>query len=111
MMLSEFTECILNTDCLSSNFLARHISNIFNLSMMTQVDEISQDRHLNMLFIEFLEAVVRVADKAEIPHCVHDEFTWGVDEIAPDLRIYYAQRDISTKLEAFMMFLILGNLG
>lgn len=36
--------------------------------MMTQVDEIDKDRHINMTFVEFLEAVVRVADKTEIPH-------------------------------------------
>ena len=44
---------------------------MYNLAMMTQVDEIEKDRHINMIFVEFLEAVVRVADKTEIPHCVH----------------------------------------
>jgi len=34
-----------------------------------------------MVFIEFLEAIVRVAEKTEIPHCVIDDFTWGEDEI------------------------------
>lgn len=37
--------------------------------MMSQVDEIEKDRHINMTFVEFLEAIVRVAEKAEIPHC------------------------------------------
>ena len=39
--------------------------------MMTQVDEIEKDRHINMTFVEFLEAVVRVAEKCEIPHCIN----------------------------------------
>ena len=38
--------------------------------MMTQVDEIDRDKHINMTFVEFLDAVVRVAEKVEIPHCV-----------------------------------------
>ena len=38
--------------------------------MMTQVDEIDKDRHLSMTFVEFLEAIVRVAEKTEIPHCL-----------------------------------------
>ena len=78
--------------------------------MMTQVDEIEKDRHINMVFVEFLEAVVRVADKTEIPHCICDEFNWGVDEIAPEMREVYGRRDLVTKLEAFLMFLIRGNL-
>ena len=54
--------------------------------MMTQVDEIDKDKHINMVFVEFLDAVVRVADKAEIPHCVLDEFTWGADEIEAEMK-------------------------
>ena len=78
--------------------------------MMTQVDEIDKDKHINMVFVEFLDAVVRVADKAEIPHCVLDEFTWGADEIEAEMRETYGSRDLVTKLEALIMFLIRGNL-
>lgn len=45
---------------------------MYNLAMMTQVDEIDKERHINMIFVEFLEAIVRVAEKTEIPHCVID---------------------------------------
>lgn len=79
--------------------------------MMTQVDEIDKDRHINMLFVEFLEALVRVAENTEIPHCVTDEFNWGVDEIDPLLRETYAKRDLVTKLESCIMFVIAGNLS
>ena len=37
---------------------------IYNLSMMTQVDEIHNTRHMDMRFIEYVEALARVADKA-----------------------------------------------
>ena len=41
--------------------------------MMTQVDEINNDRHLNMNFTEFIEAICRVADKLSLPN-VPNEF-------------------------------------
>ena len=58
-----------------------------------------------MSFIEFLEAIVRVADKIDIPHCVIDEFKWGVDEIIPDMRETYAKRETVCKLESLILFL------
>ena len=70
MSLGEFNECILNANVQSDNFGAKQIGNMYNLAMMSQIDEIEKDRHINMTFVEFLEAVVRVADKTEIPHCV-----------------------------------------
>ena len=70
MSMTEFNDCVLNAMCQSDNFGAKQIGNMYNLSMMTQIDEIEKDKHINMVFIEFLEAIVRVADKAEIPHCV-----------------------------------------
>ena len=36
--------------------------------MMTQVDEINNERHLNMNFTEFIEAIARVADKLNLPN-------------------------------------------
>jgi len=35
---------------------------------MTQKDEINNDRHLNMNFTEFIEAICRVADRLSIPN-------------------------------------------
>ena len=35
----------------------------FNLSMSTQVDEVERDRHCQMMFYEFMEAIARVASK------------------------------------------------
>ena len=39
--------------------------------MMTQIDEIERDKHINMTFVEFLEAVVRVAQKLEVPNLIN----------------------------------------
>ena len=77
MSFSEFSDCIISANCQSDNFGGKQIGNMYNLAMMTQVDEVEKDKHINMIFVEFLEAIVRVADKAEIPHCVRDEFVWG----------------------------------
>ena len=70
MSLTEFTECITRSDCYSKIFGAAQIGNQFNSAMMTQIDEIDKEKHINMTFVEFLDAVVRVASKVEIPHCV-----------------------------------------
>ena len=64
-----------------------------------------------MAFVEFLEAVVRVACKIEIPHCVIDEFTWGLDEISQDMRETYAKRETVFKLESLILFLVKSNLN
>lgn len=31
---------------------------------MTRLDELSSEKHINMSFVEFLEALARIADKA-----------------------------------------------
>lgn len=42
------------------------IGSQFNLAMMTHVDEITKDKHLQMMYYEFLEGVARVAHKIKI---------------------------------------------
>ena len=51
------------TDCclINENFRAKDMDITFNLSLMTQVDEINYERHLKMSYIEFVEAIARVA--------------------------------------------------
>ena len=48
---------------IDEDFGEREINGLYNLSMMTQVDEITNERHLQMFKLEFHEAVCRVADK------------------------------------------------
>ena len=38
---------------------------LFNLSMMTNKYELETEKHLNMTFVEFLEAIARCAHKFE----------------------------------------------
>ena len=51
------------------------------MSMMTQIDEIESDKHLNMTFVEFIEALVRVAERLEIPNLIDDEMATTTEEI------------------------------
>ena len=59
---------------LLSEYLAiKDIYPIWNLSMFTQIDEINNDRHMNMTFAEFTEAICRIADKLAIPNLYSDK--------------------------------------
>jgi hypothetical protein len=48
----------------NQEFGAREVGPLFNISIQTQVDEIYKQRHTRMIFLEFLEACARVAEKA-----------------------------------------------
>ena len=63
MSLAEFINLVTISGVVDDNFGAREIGTIFNLSMMTQVDEIKKERHCRMNFSEYLEAIARVADR------------------------------------------------
>ena len=106
MSLEEFTDLIVNAKVLSDNFGAKQIASQWNLSIMTQVDEIDNDRHLNMTFVEFLEALVRVAERLEIPSLVDDEGVTVNDDIDQETRDIYAKRDLPKKVESLILFLI-----
>ena len=43
-------------------FTEREAVVTFAQSMMTQIDELDQDRHMKMQMVEFLEAISRAAD-------------------------------------------------
>jgi hypothetical protein len=47
---------------------SRECGPLFNQSVMTQVDELNQDRHGLMTFIEFVEAFCRLADRVIVSY-------------------------------------------
>ncbi|CAI2364873.1 unnamed protein product [Moneuplotes crassus] len=64
MSLDEFSQMITNSGILESKSLGSgEIGSLFNVSMMTQVKELEFERHMEMNFLEFVEAVCRVAFK------------------------------------------------
>ena len=44
----------------------REISPLFNVSMMTNKNEVETAKHLGMTYVEFLEALARCANKFEL---------------------------------------------
>ena len=66
MWWDEFMKLISDSGIVSDLFGSREVGIIFNLSMMTQVNETSSDRHFHMSFDEFIEAIARVADKCNL---------------------------------------------
>lgn len=101
---------------ITDHFSYKEIYPIWNLSMMTQVDEVYNDKHLNMNFAEFIEAVCRVADKLGIPHLIDDEEllkerTWEDAVADPELVQQFSQRPLAYKIEALLLQLARACLG
>ena len=67
MAVDEFEELIMRCGLQNDMLVQREIGVCFNQSMMSYVDELSQDKHLRMTFVEFLEAMARAADQASFP--------------------------------------------
>ncbi|EAR90532.2 hypothetical protein TTHERM_00120780 (macronuclear) [Tetrahymena thermophila SB210] len=63
MSINEFIDMVKNYNLLDDFLTERDILLAFNLAMMTQVDELNNDRFIQMTFVEFLEAIARLADK------------------------------------------------
>ena len=58
---------VTSSGVLDDTFGSREIGPLFNLSMMTQKNELDFERHYNMILPEFIEAIGRVADKLNNP--------------------------------------------
>lgn len=81
----------------SDKVTERDLNQAFNLSMMTQVDEISKSRHLQMHIIEFMEALARISDVlSPIPYGFEKEVeTWPPEKLQ--------NLDVSIKLEGLLV--------
>eukprot|EP00828_Plagiopyla_frontata_P005843 TRINITY_DN12435_c0_g5_i1.p3 TRINITY_DN12435_c0_g5~~TRINITY_DN12435_c0_g5_i1.p3 ORF type:complete len:132 (-),score=30.67 TRINITY_DN12435_c0_g5_i1:79-474(-) len=64
MCLEEFAEICRKGEMFDLNIAEKDVYLAFNLSMMTQVDELFQDRIFQMSFAEFIEAISRIAEKS-----------------------------------------------
>ena len=63
MTSDELEHLFADAELINDQLASRDIAVLYNLSMMTQVDEINKDRHLRMNFIEFLEAFGRWSEQ------------------------------------------------
>jgi hypothetical protein len=63
----EFFNIMSDASVIDEKFGAREIGIIFNISMMSQKDELNGSRHYEMSMVEFLEGFARVADRLVLP--------------------------------------------
>ncbi|KAL4468591.1 hypothetical protein ABPG74_005094 [Tetrahymena malaccensis] len=63
MNIYEFNDIVRHFKLIDESFTEKDVSATFNLSIMTQIDEINNDKFLNMGFIEFVEGLARIAEK------------------------------------------------
>ena len=66
MALDEFYDLIAALEVCNDSFGAREIGIHFNLSKQTEINELNSRKHLQMQFIEFIEATARIAEKVNI---------------------------------------------
>jgi hypothetical protein len=66
LTLTGFQNFVDDTGLIDKCITERDPAILFSLSMMTQVNELDSDRHLQMSFVEFIEAFARLADKLEL---------------------------------------------
>ena len=63
MNLHEFRLLCTDARLTNETFPLREIDMCFRQSMMTEIDEILDGEHLEMIYVEFIEAISRVADQ------------------------------------------------
>lgn len=61
--LHEFRLMCNEAGLCNENFVMREIDMCFRQAMMTEVDEILHGEHLQMVYVEFIEAIARIADQ------------------------------------------------
>ncbi|CAI2375065.1 unnamed protein product [Moneuplotes crassus] len=113
MSFEEFFDLICLSGVVDDTFGQREIGICYNLSMMTQRDEIDKDKHLNMVLVEFIEAIGRVADKLSLPPPFEnmDGVPEGIGENKGDLtgssrRENYSSLPLHVKIETFIVQLV-----
>ncbi|CAD8165096.1 unnamed protein product [Paramecium pentaurelia] len=67
MCLDELHEICGQAGLFDEKFVDRDADLAFNLSMMLQIDELESDRIFQMTFVEFMEAIARIAEKVSLP--------------------------------------------
>jgi hypothetical protein len=62
---------------LNNELPARDSSVIFNLSMLTQVDELNKSRHLEGKVVEFMEMITRLCNQSSLPPLTKEQLAEG----------------------------------
>ena len=110
MSMIEFTEIFQECGIFNDNFGSKQLPAQFAMSMMTQVDELDQDRHMQMSFAEYIEAFVRVAEQTTIPHLVQDKESYSLESILDGVvtaedQLRFGKRPLTLKIESLIYLL------
>ena len=72
MSLEELIVLFEKASLFYQHFGQNEMSIPFNLSMMTNKNELLNDKHINMGYIEFIEVLCRIGEKYELDYLVHE---------------------------------------
>jgi len=96
MSIHEFIELVGQANVVNDDFGQREIGSIFNLAMMTRVDELTQEKHMNMSYVEFLEAIGRISQRLKLPSLI-DEDTGNIKDYESIIKTVITFCDIYRK--------------
>ncbi|CAI2369640.1 unnamed protein product [Moneuplotes crassus] len=101
MSIDEFITLINDSEVLTNEVAVGNaeLGAQFNLSMSTQIDEVEKDRHCQMMFFEFMEAVARVAYKITNFPKVDKNILFKTEEIKEDSTMLMRNRGITKTLK------------
>ena len=94
--MDEFVQMLGDANLLNEFFGNRECGPLWNISMMTNRDELGNERHLNMTFVEFCEAIARVADKFDMAN---------MEDFFPDYKAKH-ETQLDKKLESTFLQII-----
>ena len=86
-------DMVKHSGVVDDSFGTRELGPLFNLSMMTQKNELDFDRHFNMVPAELIEALARVADKLS-----------NLPDLNPDMTSVNKYK-LDKKIESFLFIL------
>jgi hypothetical protein len=66
MSLDELNDICKGLNLYDETFVERDMNFAFNLSMMTQIDELNNNRIYEMSIVEFYEALARISEKKSL---------------------------------------------
>jgi len=67
MMVDEFDDWVQQSGMLNDLMTTLNVTHIFNISMLTQEDEVKSGTHLRASVLEFTEMICRVCADASLP--------------------------------------------
>jgi hypothetical protein len=67
MSKEEWSDLCTYSGLINDSFPARETDLVFSLAMSIRIDELTESKHMEMTFVEFLEALGRACDKASKP--------------------------------------------